>query len=375
MTGLAIVGTADVVVNEAPAGTTPFDLMAQASIAALDDAGLKPRDVDGVMAAGLETMMPTLSLSEYLGLHPRYSDGTQIGGGAFIAFLNHARAVLAAGLAHTILIAYGSTQRSARGGFASAAERNRYDAPGFGHVPAVAYALCASRHIHLYGTTSEQLAGIAVAARRWAALNPRALRRDPITVGDVLAARRVAEPFGVLDCCPATDGAGAIVVTTAERAADLARRPVRLLGAGEAVSHRTISQMPDLTTTLATASGGRAFAEAGLKPADIDVVQLYDAFTINPILFAEDLGFCAKGEGGAFLSPDRIGPGGDFPLNTSGGGLAYCHPGMFGIFTITEAVRQLRGAAGDAQVAGARTALVHGPGGFMSSQSTAILGI
>lgn len=375
MTGLAIVGIADIVVNEAPAGTTPFDLMAQAGIAALDDAGLTPRDVDGVMAAGLETMMPTLSLSEYLGLNPRYSDGTQIGGGAFIAFLNHARAVLAGGLAHTILIAYGSTQRSARGGFASVAERNRYDAPGFGHVPAVAYALCASRHMHLYGTTPEQLAGIAVAARRWAALNPRALRRDPITIDDVLAARRVAEPFGVLDCCPATDGAGAIVVTTAERAAGLRRRPVRLLGAGEAVSHRTISQMPDLTSTLAAASGSRAFAEAGLKPADIDVVQLYDAFTINPILFAEDLGFCAKGEGGAFLSPDRIGPGGDFPLNTSGGGLAYCHPGMFGIFTITEAVRQLRGAAGDAQVAGARTALVHGPGGFMSSQSTAILGI
>jgi len=215
---------------------------------------------------------------------------------------------------------------------------------------------------------------VAVAARRWAALNPKAFARDPLSVEEVLAARTVCDPLGVLDCCLVTDGGGALVVTGAERAARSGKPPAYLLGAGVAHWHRDISQMPDLTVTAATESGARAYAMAGLGPADVDVVQLYDAFTINPILFLEDLGFCAKGEGGAFVSGGRIAPGGELPVNTNGGGLSYCHPGMYGMFTVIEAVRQLRGEAGERQQDGVEVALAHGNGAVLSSQATALFG-
>jgi acetyl-CoA acetyltransferase len=236
------------------------------------------------------------------------------------------------------------------------------------------YALAASRHIHEYGTTREQLAEVAVAAREWAKLNPKAFKRDHLTVEDVLASRMISSPLSLLDCCLVTDGGGALLVTSAERAKDLRKAPVYLLGAGEAHWHRNISQMPDLTVTAAVDSGPRAYEMAGVGPESVDVAMLYDAFTINPILFLEDLGFCEKGEGGAFVEGGRIAPGGELPVNTNGGGLSYNHPGMYGLLLLIEAVRQLRGECGERQVRGARVALAHGNGGVLSSQVTAVLG-
>ena len=370
----AIVGVAEAGIDGFPDGTTPIDGMALASCKALEDAGLTLADVDGVFAAGLQTFMPTLSLCEYLGLQPRYTDSTQVGGGAFLAHLNHAQAAIHAGLCSVALIAYGSTQRSGGRKFVSHSEPNPYEAPYDVPGPAAAYALVANRHMHEFGTTREHLAEIAVAARAWARLTPGATAIDPLTIADVLAARRVAEPFGVRDCCLVTDGAGAVLVVSAERARSLRNPPIYVLGVGEAASHRSIAQMPVLTRTAACQSGPRAFAGAGVSPADVDVLQLYDAFTINPIVFLEDLGFCAKGEGGAFVSDGALAPGGRLPVNTNGGGLSYCHPGMYGIFTIIESVRQLRGGLGVRQVAGAEIALAHAPGGYMSSASTAIFG-
>jgi acetyl-CoA acetyltransferase len=370
----AIVGIGEAGIPAMPPGSTPIDAMALAAVAALDDAGLRPADVDGIFAAGLQLFMPTLSLAEYLRIAPRYSDGTQIGGGAFLAHLNHAQAALDAGLCTVALIAYGSTQRSGGKRFVSHSEPNPYEQPYRVPGPVASYAMIAGRHMHEFGTTPAQLAEVAVAARQWARITPGATAQAPLAIADVLAARRIAEPLGLLDCCLVTDGAGAVVVTTAERARDRRRDAVYLLGAGEAVSHRGIAQMPDLTATVASESGRRAFVAAGLGPGDVDVLQLYDAFTINPIVFLEDLGFCAKGEGGPFVAGGALAPGGRLPVNTNGGGLSYCHPGMYGIFTIIESVRQLRGGLGARQVAGAEIALAHAPGGYMSSQSTAIFG-
>jgi len=371
---VAIVGVGIAGVPAMPPGSTPIDAMALAAAAAVEDAGLTLADVDGVFASGLQLFMPTLNLCEYLKLRPRYTDSTQIGGGAFVAQLNHARAAIAAGLCDVALIAYGSTQRSGGARFVTHAEPSPEEAPLRLPGPVASYALIARRHMHAFGTTREQLAEVAVAARTWSALNPDAVERAPLTVADVLASRTIASPLTVRDCCLVTDGGGAIVVMSAERARHRRHAPVYVLGAGEAVSHRNIAQMPDLVTTAAVESGARAFAEARLTPRDVDVLQLYDAFTIMPPLFLEDLGFCAKGEGGALAASDAVRPGGALPTNTSGGGLAFCHPGMFGIFTMIESVVQLRGDAGARQVPHADVALAHAPGGYMSSQSTALFG-
>jgi acetyl-CoA acetyltransferase len=228
--------------------------------------------------------------------------------------------------------------------------------------------------MHEFGTTREQLAEVAVAARQWALLNPAAWEKKPLTIPEVLGARMVSYPFTVRDICLVTDGGGAIVLTTPERARSLKRPPVYVLGQGEVITHANISSMPDLTVTGALESGRQAYAMAGLKASDIDVVELYDAFTINPILFLEDLGFCPKGEGGRFVEGGRLAPGGGLPVNTNGGGLSYCHPGMYGLLVLIEAVRQLRGECGARQVKGAETAIAHGNGGVLSSQSTVILG-
>jgi acetyl-CoA acetyltransferase len=225
-----------------------------------------------------------------------------------------------------------------------------------------------------YGTTSEQLAQIAVSTRQWATLNERAHLREPITVDDVLASPMNASPLHKLDCCLVTDGAGAVVLTSAERARDLAGPPVYVLGAGTSHTHSMISQMPDLTVTAGRESGRQAFEVAQIRPEDIDVAELYDSFTITVLLALEDLGFCSKGEGGGFVEDGKLGPGGAFPAQTSGGGLAYTHPGMFGMFLLVEAARQLRGDCGDRQVEGAEVALAHGTGGVLAATSTIILG-
>jgi acetyl-CoA acetyltransferase len=225
-----------------------------------------------------------------------------------------------------------------------------------------------------YGTTSEQLAEIAVSTRQWAVKNPRASLRDPITIDDVLSSPMTTSPLHKLDCCLVTDGAGAVVLTSAERAKDLRQPPAYVLGTGTAHTHSMISQMPDLTVTAGAESGRRAFAMAGLTPSDVDVAQLYDSFTITVLLALEDLGFCPKGEGGRFVEGGTLAPGGSLPAQTSGGGLAYTHPGMFGMFLLVEAVRQLQGACGDRQVGGAEVAIAHGTGGVLSATGTVIVG-
>jgi acetyl-CoA acetyltransferase len=253
-------------------------------------------------------------------------------------------------------------------------EYNPYETPFKPFLPASAYALAASRHMHQFGTTREQLAEVAVAARQWALLNPAAWEKKPLTVADVIAARPVSDPFTVRDCCLVTDGGGAVIMTSVERAKTLRKPPIYVLGCGQSITHATISFMPDLTVTGAVESGRQAYATARMGPQDIDIAELYDAFTLNTIMFLEDLGFCAKGEGGPFISGGRIAPGGALPVNTNGGGLSYCHPGMYGLFLLIEAVRQLRGEGGQRQVAGCETAIVHGNGGVFSAQSTVILG-
>ena len=297
-----------------------------------------------------------------------------MGGSSFVSHLFHAASAIDAGFCEVALIAYGSTQRSASGRLVSGSEALPYEAPYKPRYPVSAYALAASRHMHEYGTTREQLADVAVAAREWAKLNPKAFMRDDLSVEDVIGSRMVSSPLSILDCCLVTDGGGAALVTSAERARDLAKAPAYLLGAGEAHWHRNISQMPDLTTSAAAESGPRAYEMARLGPEDMDVVMLYDAFTINTVLFLEDLGFCEKGEGGPFVSGGRISPGGELAVNTNGGGLSYNHPGMYGLLLLVEAVRQLRGECGERQVADTNVALVHGNGGVLSSQVTAILG-
>ncbi len=369
----AIIGAATFGVGKAP-GFEAIELAARAGLLALADAGLKPADVDALFIAQAQDPLATLSFAEYLGIAPTISSNNRSGGSAFLLHLEHAALALDAGLVDVALIAYGSNQASASGKLLQTSRPSTWEAPYKPLRPISSYALAAARHMHLYGTTKRQLAEVAVAARRWAQLNPEAVARDPLDLDTVVGARLVSDPLGVRDCCLVTDGAAAVVMVRSERARDHAGGPVYLLGAASAVTHADIAAMPDLTVTGAAQSGARAYAQAGVSAADIDVLQLYDAFTINPILFLEDLGFCAKGEGGPFVEGGRIAPGGELPVNTSGGGLSYCHPGMFGLFTVVESVRQLRGVAGARQVAGARLALAHGNGGVLSSQATAIFG-
>ncbi|HEY4378458.1 MAG TPA: acetyl-CoA acetyltransferase [Acidimicrobiales bacterium] len=380
----AIVGVSDAVSPTGQLDGSIRSLEARVIREALADAGLSIADVDGVAANISPGWAPALELAEYLGIQPRWIDSTQAGGSSFEIHVEHAAAAIAAGLCEVVVITYAATPRSnfkrGTGGFGSrqaapgANPISEWESPYGLRMPMGAYALAASRHQHLYGTTSEQLAQIAVDTRQWAAMNPRARLQEPITIDDVLASPMEASPLRKLDCCLVTDGAGAVVVTSAERARDLAKPPVLVLGAGTCTTHTMISQMPDLVTTGAAVSGPAAFAGAGLSPADIDVAEIYDSFTITVLLLLEDLGFCKKGEGGPFVADSPLAPGGSLPANTTGGGLCYTHPGMFGIFLLVEAVRQLRGECGPRQVPGAEVALAHGSGGVLSAMSTIILG-
>jgi acetyl-CoA acetyltransferase len=370
----AIVGAAESDLGHVADGLNPIDLMAQGTARALADCGLGLRDVDGLFCATTQARTAGLSLAEYFGISPAYIDTTIIGGSSFEFHVAHAAAALQLGLCNVAVVAYGSTQRSVGRRQASVREINPFETPYRPFLPSTAYALAASRHMHEFRTTREQMAAVAVAARQWALLNPAAWEKKPLTIAEVLGARMISYPFTVRDICLVTDGGGAVVMTTAERARDLKKPPVHVLGCGSTITHANISSMPDLTVTGALESGRQAYAMAGLGPADIDVLELYDAFTINTILFLEDLGFCPKGEGGRFVENGRIAPGGQLPVNTNGGGLSYCHPGMYGLLLLIEAVRQLRGECGARQVPGAATAIAHGNGGVLSSQATVILG-
>ena len=376
----AVVGVADEVSPDGIIDVPLRELEARVIRSALADAGLTLRDVDGLCTCTGGTLMHSVELAEYLGITPRFTDATQTGGASYGLYVEHAAAAIAAGQAETVVIVYASTPRAARkrgekglGVFATP-ERLEWDTPFGVMLPISAYALAANRHMAQFGTTAEELAQIAVDTRTWATRNPRAHLRDAITVEDVLSSGFLAQPMHKLECCLVTDGAGAIVVTSAEKAKSLARPPVYVLGAASAASHAMISQMPDLTVTPGAVSGPAAFAIAGLTPDEVDVVQLYDSFTITVLLALEDLGFCKKGEGGPFAGSGALSPGGALPGQTTGGGLAYTHPGAFGAFLLVEATRQLRGEGEDRQVADAEVALAHGTGGVLSATSTVILG-
>ena len=378
---VAIVGVAESDLGRVP-NKSKFQLSAEASKAALDDAGLTKADVDGVLTTIITEggQFSSLLMAEYMGIRPRYTNSTSIGGSSFVAYVEHAAIAIATGLCDVALICHGSTNISDRGGragpvsgAASVFGPSQFEEP-YGISTVGSYALAAQRHMHEYGTTSEQLAEIAVATRKWASMNPKALMREPIGIDDVLNSRMIASPLHLLDCCLVTDAGGAVVLTSMDRAKDLKKRPIAVLGTGEAHTHRMISQMPDLTETAAKISGRLAFERSGISHAEIDVAEIYDSFTITVLLTLESLGFCKKGEGGDFVSGQRTAPGGDFPMNTQGGALSYTHPGMFGIFTVIEAVRQLRWECGERQVKDAKIALANGTGGVLSSTGTIILG-
>jgi len=374
----ALVGVAD---DASPTGELELSgraLEAAMIGEALGDAGLSLSDVDGVAHAN-----SSVALAEYLGIHPRYTDSTHTGGSSYEIHVEHAAAAINAGLCDVVVGVYASTPRSDRtrrrvpmGGRPMMGPNPavEWELPFGLRMPMGPYAMAATRHMYQYGTTSEQLAQIAVSTRQWAAMNPKARYRDPITVEDVLASPLQSTPLHLLDCCLVTDGAGAFVMTSAERARDLAKPPVFVLGAGTCHDHAMISEMPDLTVTPGAVSGANAFAMAGVKPQDVDVLMGYDSFTITALLHLEDLGFCAKGEGGPFVEDGKTGPGGSLPMNTNGGGLSYTHPGMYGMFLLVEAVRQLRGECGARQVDGAEVAVAHGSGMVLSCMSTIVLG-
>ena len=321
-------------------------------------------------------------MAEYWGIQPSWVCSTMEGGASFELMVGAAVDAIRSGRCRTALISYGSNQRSAAsrrlGGMVQPhTPADQYEAPYGVLSPISLYALAAQRHFHEYGTTGRQLAEVAVSAREWALLNPKAYRygAGPITVEDVLSSPMVSTPLHLLDCCLVVDGGGAVVLTSLDRAGDLPKRPVRVLGCGQSVTHITMSQMPDLTRTGAVESGAAAFAEAGIGPEDVDVAEIYDSFTITVLLTLEALGFCGRGEGGPFVEDGKTRPGGSFPMNTNGGGLSYCHPGMYGVLLLVEAVRQLRGEAGGRQAPSPETALVHGTGGVLSSHGTVILGV
>ncbi len=353
---------------------SPLQLHAEAAMNALRDAGIDKSEVDGIATAGVST----LQVAEYLGITPRWTDGTAVGGSSFVIHVGHATQAIADGRTSVVLITHGQSRMGGRGRPAGGADPTnlaaQYEAP-YGVIGApYAYSLACTRHMAMYGTTKEQLAEIAVQTRRWAMLNPKAMMRDPITVEDVLNSRLISWPFNLLDCCLVTDAGGACVVVSPERARDLKKKPVWVLGMGEAHDHSMISQMPDLTRTPAQYSGPAAMGMAGVTHDDIDLAMIYDSFTYTVLVTLESLGFCKPGEGGAFVSGGRIGPGGELPVNTNGGGLSYTHPGMYGMFLIIEAVRQLRGECGARQVPNCKVALVNGTGGSLSSTGTLILG-
>lgn len=381
----AIVGAAETDrIGKLP-GMSRLAIHAEAAKNALADAGLKLSDVDGLFTC----VAGPNELSEYLNIVPRYVDGTSVGGCSYIIFVRHAVAAIAAGYCEVALIVHGESGRSwidMEGQGTPQSPAGQFELPyGVAAAPTT-YSIPVLRHFHEYGTTKRQMSHVPAATREWALLNPRALMHSagPITPEDVEASPMVCYPFNKLDCCLVADGGGAIVITSAERAKDFPNRPIYILGTGEATAHRQIAMMRDFTTSDATVVSGRAaFAEAGLTPADIDHLMLYDAFSFTPMMFLEDLGFVAKGESGPFFAetrkaPDgttiyKTGPGGDLPINTNGGGLSYCHTGRYGMFAILEAVAQLRGTAGRRQVPGIETSLVHGPGRQFAAASTLIL--
>ena len=358
-------------------------LQAQAFGRATADARMTKNDIDGLASAGYGGMHE-VQLAEYLGLTPHWLDSTSCGGSSFEFHLLHAYRAIQAGDVDTVAIVYGNNELSAAGrslgtgragggGAAAMPYPMGWELPT-GLTLVGAYAMAAQRHMHQYGTTSEQLASISVQTREHAGRNPNAMYRDPITVDDVLGSKLVADPLHKLDCCVVSDGGCAIVLTTEDRAKESGRPLVYVRGAATGMTHHSIQAMPDLTVTAGAVTGPKAFAEAGITPADVDTFQMYDSFTYTVLVCLEDLGFAPKGEGGPFVASGALRLGGALPTNTDGGGLSATHPGMRGLFLMCEAARQLRGEAGDSQVDGAEIAVAHGSGGWLSTMGTVVFG-
>ena len=351
-----------------------LQLHAEADFIALEDAGLEMNEVDGLLSAGFSN----LTLAEYLGIHPKFTDGTSVGGSSFIIHIAHAIAAIRAGYCEVALVTHGEAGRSARNraGANGSEPGPQFEVP-YGIIgPPISYSMACRRYMELYGEdkTRQALAEIAVSTRKWAQLNPKAYMKDqPMSFDDYHDSRWISWPFHLFDCCLVTDAGGAYVVTTEERARDLKQKPVFILGAAEGHDHGMISQMPDLTRTWARYTGPTALSQSGLSHNDIDLAMIYDSFTYTVLATLESLGFCGPGEGADFVANQRTAPGGDFALNTSGGGLSYTHSGMYGMFLVLEAVRQLRGECGDRQLENPKTCLINGTGGALSSTGTVIL--
>lgn len=369
-------------VAESPLGEiydhTELSMVAVAAREALAEAGMTLKDVDGIFVNYMGEQ-GSVQVGEYLGIHSaRYLDSSDLGGAAFEAFVQHAALAIAEERCEVALVTYSSRQRSLRGrSMAPPPGRvsitSQFEAPYGLPFPIGYYAMIAARHMHLYGTTSAQLAEIAVAARKWAQMNPKAWKRDPLTVKDVLDSRLICDPLHALDCCLVTDGGGALVLTNKSRARGAVKKPIRVIGMGESQTHWHAAQMPDMTVSPGKISGREAFAMAGITPADVDFIEPYDSFTITVLMALEDLGFCQKGEGGSFVSGGRLAPGGALPAMTMGGGLSYNHPGALGLLLLVEAVRQLRGEAGPRQVKNAKIGVAHGVGGVFSTSGTVVM--
>jgi acetyl-CoA acetyltransferase len=375
---VAIVGASEADEIGVVPGKSVLALQAEAAMNALADAGLAKKEVDGLFVAAGGSM-PTNTLGEYLGIVPRYNDATTVGGCSFIMMVEHAMLALHAGMINVALIVHGESGRSRVGAptvvHPPDSPVGQYELPFGTFGPPTTFSLPATRHMHRYGTRREQMAEVAVATRKWARMHPKALMKDPISIDDVMNARMICWPFTLLMCCLVTDAGGAIVLTRADRAKDLRKPPVYVLGTGEASEHAMVSMMADMTTSAAARiSGKAAFEMAGVTHAEIQVAELYDAFAFTPMCALEDLGFCKPGESGDFVSSQRTAPGGAFPMNTNGGGLSYTHSGMYGMYPMIELTRQLRGECGERQVKGAKIGIAHGPGGMFASAGTLIAG-
>lgn len=378
---IAIVGVAE----SDQMGTVPnkssLQHHAEAAYNALEDAGLRKSDVNGLLTAGFST----LATAEYMGIQPSFTDNTSVGGSSFVIHVAHAAAAIRAGYCDVALITHGQAGRSTRARVPADANLPvaQYETP-YGMIgQPINYAMACTRYMHEYGEARARqgMAEIAVATRKWANLNPKAAMHDtPMSFDEYHNSRYVAWPFHLPDCCLVTDSGAAIIVTTAERARSLPKKPVWVLGAAEGHDHNIVSMMPSFTSMIARETGPKALARAGVTHGDLDLTMIYDSFTYTVMLTLEGLGFCKRGEAADFVANQRTAPGGDFALNTSGGGLSYTHPGMYGSFLLVEAVRQLRGECGARQVhhrkdqgQDPKIALVNGTGGALSSTGTVVL--
>ena len=371
---IAVVGAAETTKLGKIPDVSVIGLHADAALNALKDAGLKATDIDGVACAGLSPV----ELAHYMGIVPTWADGTSVGGCSFMLHVRHAAAAINEGLCNTVLITHGESGRSRVGaggrfgGGGGSSLAGQFEMPYGPSGPPTMFTIPVLRYMKTYGVTVEDLAMVAVIQREWAAKNPRASFKDPITVDDVLNSPMIAWPFRMLMCCLVTDGGGALILTSAARAKDFPTKPVYVLGTGESVETPMVSQMADFTSSRAfRVSGKKAFDEAGISHADVDHLMIYDAFAHLPLYGLEDLGFVKPGEAAGFIRERNTAIGGKLPLNTNGGGLSYMHSGMYGMYALQESVRQMRGTAA-AQVPGAKISVSHGVGGMFAAAGTII---